>query len=163
MVDDLHHDYVDAEVEVAFNRRPYEGTRSQDTRRFRVVGIRNENTDDYHLNMTNLPREEFLPKDLAMVYRCRWEVALLFRELKTQYELDKFDTSNAVEAETLLYTALLSLLVSRDLLDIVTEQADDEFVFPPECWAATSGRTLSSSSTNSTTASATRYCRCWSG
>jgi len=35
----------------------------------------------------------------------------------------------------LLYTALLSLLVSRDLLDLVTEQADDEIVFPPERWA----------------------------
>jgi putative transposase len=32
---------------------------------------------------------------------------------------------------------LLSLLVSRDLLDLVTEQADDEIVFPAERWAAT--------------------------
>ncbi len=39
--------------------------------------------------------------------------------------------------EILLYAALLSLLVSRDLLDLVTEQADDEIVFPPERWAAT--------------------------
>jgi putative transposase len=35
------------------------------------------------------------------------------------------------------YAALLSLLVSRDLLDLITEQADDEIVFPPERWAAT--------------------------
>ncbi|ELY59280.1 transposase (ISH8) [Natronococcus jeotgali DSM 18795] len=34
-------------------------------------------------------------------------------------------------------TALLSLLVSCDLLDLVTEQADDELVFPPERWSAT--------------------------
>jgi len=27
---------------------------------------------------------------------------------------------------------LLPLLVSRELLDLVTEQADDEMVFPPE-------------------------------
>jgi putative transposase len=38
--------------------------------------------------------------------------------------------------EILLYAALLSLLVSRDLLDLVTEQADNEIVFPPERWAA---------------------------
>ncbi len=36
----------------------------------------------------------------------------------------------------LLYAALLSLLVSRELLDLVTEQAD-EIMFPPERWAAT--------------------------
>jgi putative transposase len=64
-------------------------------------------------------------------------VETLFRELKTQYELDEFDTSNPAVVEILLYTALLSLLVSRDLLDLVTEQADDEIVFPPERWSAT--------------------------
>ena len=37
----------------------------------------------------------------------------------------------------LLYAALLSLLVSRDLLDLVTEQADDELFFLTERWAAT--------------------------
>jgi hypothetical protein len=35
------------------------------------------------------------------------------------------------------HKALLSLLVSRDLFDLVTEQADDELVFPTERWAAT--------------------------
>jgi putative transposase len=110
--------------------------------------------------ITNLPREEFLPADLATLYRCRWEVETLFRELKTQYELDEFDTSNRDVVEILLYAALLSLLVSRELLDLVTEQADDEIVFPPERWAATSGRTPSSSSTNSVSTSATHHRRC---
>jgi hypothetical protein len=62
----------------------------------------------------------------------------LSRELKTQYELDEFDTSNPDVVKILLYAALVSLLVSRELLDLVTEQADDEIVFPPERWAATS-------------------------
>jgi putative transposase len=87
--------------------------------------------------MTNLARKEFFPADLAEIYRCRWEVELLFRELKTQYELDEFDTSDEHVVRILLYAALLSLLVSRDLLDLVTEQADDELVFPTERWAAT--------------------------
>lgn len=34
-----------------------------------------------------------LPRDLATIYRCRWEVELLFRELKTQYRLDEFNTT----------------------------------------------------------------------
>ena len=87
--------------------------------------------------MTNLTRKEFFPADLAQIYRCRWEVELLFRELKTQYNLDEFDTSDEHVVKILLYAALLSLLVSRDLLDLVTEQADDELVFPTERWAAT--------------------------
>jgi len=108
-----------------------------DTKRFRVVGVRNEDADDYHLYVTNLSREEFFPADLAQIYRCRWEVELLFRELKTQYDLDEFDTSNEDVVKILLYAALLSLLVSRELLELVTEQAGDEIVFPPERWAAT--------------------------
>ena len=75
--------------------------------------------------------------DLVTLYRCRWEVETLFRELKSQYKLDDFDTTNLDVVETLLYAALLSLLVDRDLLELVTKQADDEIVFLPECWAAT--------------------------
>ena len=73
----------------------------------------------------------------AQTYRCRWEVESLFRELKPQYELDEFDTSGEQAVKILLYAALLSLLVSRDLLDLVTEQAGDGIVFPTERWAAT--------------------------
>ncbi len=51
--------------------------------------------------------------------------------------MDEFSTSKKHVVEILLYAALLSLLVSRDLLDLVTEQADSEVVFPPERWAAT--------------------------
>jgi putative transposase len=137
VVGDLHRQYIDVEVEAQFKRGQYEGTRSLDTKRFRVVGVRDEDDDDYHLYITNLPREEILPSDLATLYRCRWEVETLFRELKTQYEVDEFDTSNSAVVEILLYAALLSLFVSRDLLDLVTEQADDDIVFPPERWAAT--------------------------
>ena len=46
--------------------------------------------------------------------------------LKTQYGLDEFDTSNPDVMDILLYAALLSLLVSRELLDLVTcERFDD--------------------------------------
>ncbi len=71
VVDDLYREYIDVEVEAEFKRGPYEGTRSLDTKRFRVVGVRNEDANDYHLYITNLPREEFLPADLATLYRCR--------------------------------------------------------------------------------------------
>lgn len=49
--------------------------------------------------------------------------------LKTQYKLGEFGTSKPAVMEILRYVALLSLLVSRNLLDLVTEQADDVIVF----------------------------------
>ena len=137
VVNDLHRKYIDVEVEAEFKRGKYNGTRSLDTKRFRVVGVRNEDADDYHLYITNLPREEFLPGDIATIYRCRWAVERLFRELKTQYGLDEFDTTKEHIVKILVYAALLSLLVSRELLALVTEHADGEIVFPPGRWAAT--------------------------
>jgi putative transposase len=62
---------------------------------------------------------------------------VLFRRLKTQYELDEFDTSKEPIVEILLYAALLAFVVSRDLLDLVTERAEDDLVSHSECWAAT--------------------------
>jgi len=137
VVDNLHREIIDVEVEVEFQRRVYEGTQSFDTKRFRVVGVRDEDADDYHLYITNLPQEELLPRDIATIYRCRWEVELLFRELKSRYELDEFDTTKKHVVEILVYAALLTLLVSRELLDLVSEYAADDTVFPPERWAAT--------------------------
>ena len=106
VVDDLHRKYIDVELEAAFQRREYTGTRSYDSKTFRVVGVLVVDADDHHLYITNLPREEFLPADLATIYRRRWEVALLFRELNTQYNLDEFKMSTKHIVEILLYAAL---------------------------------------------------------
>ncbi|GAB7011158.1 hypothetical protein JCM31271_31010 [Halorubrum trueperi] len=57
---------------------------------------------------------------------------MLVQELKTQYELDEFDTSKKHVVEIQVYAALLSLLVNRVLFDLVTEHADEDIVFPPE-------------------------------
>jgi putative transposase len=57
--------------------------------------------------------------------------------LKTLYDLDEFDTTNPAVVEILLYAAVLTLLVSRELLELVIKHADDDAVFPPERWAAT--------------------------
>jgi hypothetical protein len=46
-------------------------------------------------------------------------------------------TRAKTRGEDLLCAALLSLLVTRDLLDLVAEQVDDEIVFPMERWKAT--------------------------
>ncbi|PHQ45495.1 IS4 family transposase, partial [Halorubrum sp. C3] len=47
VVDNLYREYIDVEVEATFQRREYAGTQSWDNKRFRVVGVRNEDADDY--------------------------------------------------------------------------------------------------------------------
>ncbi|ELY29589.1 transposase, partial [Haloferax volcanii] len=90
---------------------------SSATIEFRVVGVRNEDTDDYHLYITNLP-DEFTPEQVAALYGVRWEVEVLFRELKSMYGLEKFQTSNPAIVELLVVAALLTLTVSRALLGV---------------------------------------------
>jgi hypothetical protein len=100
---------------------------------FRVVGVRNEDTDDYHLYVTNLP-DEFTPRQVAALYGLRWEVELLFRELKSLYGLEKFETSDPAIVELLVVAALPTLTVSRALLGVFQERFP-KTVFPRERWA----------------------------
>jgi IS4 transposase len=140
IVDDLQRQYIDVEVEATFKRRVYEGTRSRDTKRFRVVGVRNEDADNYHLYITNLPREEFSPEEISLLYRARWEVELLFRELKSQYGLGNFETGKEEIVRIQVLAALLTLVVSRAILRALCDraaEAEDSRIIPTERWAAT--------------------------
>jgi len=134
IIDDLHREIIDVDVEVAFRRRRYRGRRSGATKHFRVVGVRNSDTNDYHLYTTNLPAE-FTPAQVAALYRTRREVGLVFRELKSRYQLDAFTASKTWIVELLVTSALLTTNVSRALLRTFQEVADEGTVLPYERWA----------------------------
>ena len=61
---------IDVTAEFPFDRRPYGDQQSSDSKAFRVVGVRNKDTDDYHLYVTNL-LEEFTPDQIGAVYSLR--------------------------------------------------------------------------------------------
>lgn len=121
VLDDLHRDVIDVRAEVSFRRRSYNGSRSGRTRTFRAVGIWNDDAEKYHLYVTNLSVTDYSASDVAQLYRARWEVELLFKELKSTYNLDQIPTSNPVAVEALILVALISLVVSRVLLNLVRE------------------------------------------
>jgi putative transposase len=141
VVEDLYRQHIDVEVEVNFQRRAYKGKRSWSSKRFRVVGVRDEDAaDGYRLYITNLPCDEFSPDEISTLYRTRWMVELLFRELKSRYSLGEFETEKAHIVKIQVVAALLTLVVSRAILRAFVEYAeeqDDECVFPTERWAAT--------------------------
>ena len=107
---------VDLEVWVPIKRRPYGLWQTTVTKTFRLVGLRNESTGKYHLYITNVPREQLSPGDIGRVYAARWEVELLFKELKSGYKLDELPSSKRHVVEALVYVAILTLTVSRLLL-----------------------------------------------
>ena len=143
VVGDLYREEIDVEVEVRFKRRKYKGKQSWDRKRFRVIGVRSADADDgYQLYITNLPSGEFTPEDVATLYRARWVVELLFRELKSQYGLGRFQTEKEHIVWIQVTAALLTLVVSRAILRLFVDHAHeqgDECRFPTERWATTFG------------------------
>lgn len=91
---------------------------------FRLVGVFNPERTCWHLYVTNLPADEFSPAELATIYRLRWEVELLFKQLKGSHRLEEFASAREEVVITLLYAALLALLASRVLASMV-EQHDE--------------------------------------
>ena len=64
----------------------------------------------------NIPADRLDAEDIARVYRARWEVELIFKELKSHYQLDRLPSTKAHIVEALIYTAILTLIVSRKIL-----------------------------------------------
>ena len=138
VVEDLCRQEIDVLVEVEFKRRIYDGNRPSDARTFRVAGRRHPETGEYHLYITNLSHGTFSPQQVSALYRFRWEIELLFRELKSSYRLDELPSSKPQIVKVLILASVLTLVVSRVLLGLfreVAEKRGDDVTFPPERFA----------------------------
>ena len=104
---------LDAEVEISFRRRKYKGKQRNDTARFRLIAIYHNEASKYHVYLTNIPKEILEPEEIASLYGARWEIELIFKELKGKYSLDVINTSNPHTVAALIWVAILTLIVSR--------------------------------------------------
>lgn len=127
---------IDVEVEATFPGRRYGGRQRRRTERFRVVGIRNRETREYHLYITNVGTDRLEPDDLAAVYAARWLIELFFRELKRRYRADEIPSRKRAVVEALLYASILTFVASRALLAEVRRRLRaTERAVPDERWA----------------------------
>ncbi len=62
----------------------------------------------------------------------RWEIELLFRELKTQLNLEHMPSGNKAAAECMLYASLLALILGRVLRHQLASRIDA--TVPAERW-----------------------------
>ena len=106
---------LDVEVEVEFKRRVYAGHR----RRLRLIAVRDPASARYWFYLTNITPEALDAEELAQLYACRWQIELVFKELKSHYRLDELHTRKAPVVEALILSSVITLLVSRRLLDAV--------------------------------------------
>jgi IS4 transposase len=133
----LRREVLDAEVEVAFQRRVYRGRRHTARRCLRLVGVRLPESSECRFYLTNIPPETLTPEQVAQTYAARWTVELAFAELKSHYRLDELPSRRGHVVETLLLTAVLTMLVSRRLLEALRAQLAPRHRRVPEArWAA---------------------------
>lgn len=134
----LHREVLDVQVALDVRRRGYRGKRHTTQAFFRAVGVRDDDRRDYHVYLTNISPTQLEPKDIAATYALRWEVELLFRELKTHYRLAQLPSRKPHIVEALVKASLLCVAASRTLLRrlqrVLGEQLADRV--PHQRWAA---------------------------
>lgn len=111
----LKRQVLDAEVEINLKRRKYKGKQRGDVKRFRLIAHYNEETKKYHTYLTNIPKETLDPEEIASLYGARWEIELIFKELKGKYSLDVLETKNPHTIAALIWVAILTMIVSRTI------------------------------------------------
>ena len=94
----LKREVLDVEVEVKFKlkRRKYRGKQSMVNRRFRLVCVFNKESGKYHTYLANIPVEILAAEDIARLYAARWEIELIFKELKSHYHMVQIPSASEI-------------------------------------------------------------------
>ena len=96
----------------------------------------NDETKKYHLYITNITPEHLTAEDVALLYKARWSVELVFKELKSLYKLDVISSGTPAVVESLVLVAIMTLVVSQRLLNHMRLLAPEKSArFTPLRWA----------------------------
>lgn len=117
---------LDVDVEVQFKRRPYNGRASTARRRFRVIAIRNDKTGEYHTYLTNVPPDRLSAEDIALAYRARWQIELMFKACKSEFRLDDVESRKKEVVEALIYASILTMLITQRLLGFIRSKLAED-------------------------------------
>lgn len=119
---------LDVEVEIAFKRPNYNGKSKTrlDAERFRLVAVYNPEEEKYHIYLTDISPDVLSPEDVAKLYGARWDVELVFKELKSRYDLDVVNTKKPHIIEGYIWISILTLLISRRIYNIVRKHSPED-------------------------------------
>jgi len=79
---------------------------------YRCVGLRKERSKATAVIITNLPRNQFSHEDIGKIYGLRWQIEILFKQLKSYCNLHQYDTSKSNIAMGFIYASLISVVLS---------------------------------------------------
>lgn len=128
---------LDATIEVEVKHRAYREVQRTVTKQLRLVAIYNADARRYHTYVTNIPPTDLPATDIGAIYRARWQVELIFKQLKSHYRIDDLPSSNPCIVEALVYASILTLIVSRRMFQAVRALGKHpSHRTPPSRWAS---------------------------
>lgn len=93
--------------------RPYRTKKGRrETVEYRLVGIRNAETNEHHMYVTNIPPHLASPAQIADLYRLRWEVETFYKTGKSGLGLDELRSSKPHIVTTIVHAALIRASVA---------------------------------------------------
>lgn len=81
---------------------------------------------DYNIFITNTTSEQLTHEQVQLYYRLRWQIELLFKIWKSVLELDKVGKMSIFRFECYLYSRLLVLLLSTQVVNMLRSVADED-------------------------------------
>jgi IS4 transposase len=122
---DKSDEIFDVNIELSFNRRAYRGKSKTDSLQLRLVAVYNAEADEHHFYITNISPDILDAIEIGALYAGRWEIELIFKELKSRYALDMISTKSPYAIEALIWVAILTLLISRKVYSIIRKLNPD--------------------------------------
>lgn len=97
------------------------------TREWRVVGLRDDETGEYHLYLTNIPADRLTAEEIGQAYAYRWEIERLFAEFKGIYRLGSWAVTRDDAVLVGIYAVLIAWALTRRLRSalLTAEEAAD--------------------------------------
>jgi putative transposase len=132
----IEREVLDVNVEISYRTRKYRGRRRTRTRLVRLVAIRNADTGDYHLYLTNVPPSRLTADDVAKTYSLRWQVEIFFKAMRSHGHLGHIPSSKKAVVEVLVWASVLATLASQALYRMVRQSVCRTRHMPPLRWAA---------------------------
>jgi len=102
-----------------------------------VVCCWDEKESTWHNYVTNLPDLAYEADEIYQLYRYRWIIELLFKELKSDYDLGKLLLAKKPLAYAHVYSMLIRFVLSRNLYKklISTVDENDHHRYGPLLWS----------------------------
>jgi IS4 transposase len=124
----MQRQHLDAQVEYKISRkglpgRP-RGDRKTEVLSLRLVAHLNAETGKYHIYLTNVPPELLTAQEIADAYRMRWQIELLFKEMRSVGGLDAWPNRKEAVVLAGIYATLLGMAVNRRLLTALRERLE---------------------------------------